>query len=103
MGFVCGNRVFDSWHDIFFGGVSFSPKLSILLQKRAPLVFLIKKSVLVVHDLIQSWCLILNMIFAPPYLANIKCVRSLYIIPSLPLSFKTFLSCSQMPFKYAFF
>ena len=56
-----------------------------------------------VGDLIQSWCLILGMCSAPPCLANIKCVRSLYIIPSLPLSFRTFRSYSPMHLRYAFF
>ena len=48
-----------------------------------------------VDDLIQSWCLILGIFSAPPYLASIKYVRPLYIIPSLPLSF--------IHLKYAFF
>ena len=55
-----------------------------------------------VKDGIQSWYLILSMFFAPPCLANIKCVRPLYIIPSLPLSFRAFRSCSPMHLKYAF-
>ena len=56
-----------------------------------------------VGDLIQSWCLILGIFSAPPYLVNIKCVRSLYIIPSLPLSFRAFRSCFSIHLKYAFF
>ena len=55
-----------------------------------------------VEDLIQSWCLILGIFFAPPCLANIKYVRPLYIIPSLPL-FRAFRSCSPMHLRYAFF
>ena len=54
-----------------------------------------------VGDLIQSWCLILGIFFAPPCLANIKCIRPLYIIPSLPLSFRAFRSCSPMHLRYA--
>ena len=56
-----------------------------------------------VEDLIQFWCLILGMFSTPPCLANMKCIKPLYIIPSLPLSFKTFQSCSSMHLKYAFF
>ena len=56
-----------------------------------------------VGDLIQSWCLILGMFFAPPCLASMKFVRPLYIIPSLPLSFRAFRSCSPMHLRYAFF
>ena len=56
-----------------------------------------------VGDLIQSWCLILGNFSAPPYLACIKCVRPLYIISSLPLSFRAFWSCSSIHLKYAFF
>ena len=56
-----------------------------------------------VQDLIQSWYLILGMFSAPSCLANIKYVRPLYIIPSLPLSFRAFQSCSPMHLKYAFF
>ena len=51
----------------------------------------------------QSWYLFLGMFSAPPCLANIKCASPLYITPSLPLSFKAFLSCSPTHFKYAFF
>ena len=40
-----------------------------------------------VEDLVQSWYLILGMFSTPPCLASMKCVRLLYIIPSLPLSF----------------
>ena len=57
------------------------------------LLFLIKNSVLVVGDLIQSWCLILGIFSAPPYLASIKYMRPLYIIPSLPFSFRALRSC----------
>ena len=56
-----------------------------------------------VGDLIQSWCLILGIFSAPPCLASMKCVMPLYIIPSLPLSFRAFLSCSPMHLRYAFF
>ena len=56
-----------------------------------------------VGDLIQSWCLILGIFFAPPCLASMKCVMPLYIIPSLPLSFRAFRSCSPMHLRYAFF
>ena len=56
-----------------------------------------------VGDLIQSWYLILGMFSAPPCLANIKCVRPLYSIPSLSLSFRAFQSCSPMHLKYLFF
>ena len=56
-----------------------------------------------VKDLIQSWCLILNMFFAPPCLTSIKCVSPLYIVPSLPLSFRALQSCSPMHLKYVFF
>ena len=56
-----------------------------------------------VGDLVQSWYLILGMFFAPPCLANMKCVRHLYIIPRLPLSFRAFQSCSPMHLNYAFF
>ena len=48
-------------------------------------------------------CLILDMFFAPPYLANIKCVASLYIIPSLPLSFRALCNYSPMHLKYVLF
>ena len=51
----------------------------------------------------QSWCLILGMFFAPSCLANIKCVRPLFIILSLHLSFKALRICSSMHLKYAFF
>ena len=54
-------------------------------------------------DRIQSWYLILGMFSAPSCLANIKCVRTLYIIPNLLLSFRAFRSCSPMHLKYAFF
>ena len=54
-------------------------------------------------DPIQSWCLILGIFSAPPYLASIKCVRPLYIIPSLPFSFRAFRNCSPIHLKYAFF
>ena len=54
-------------------------------------------------DLIQSWCLILGIFFAPPCLASIKCVSPLCIIPSLPLSFRALRSCSPIHLKYAFF
>ena len=47
-----------------------------------------------VGDLIQSWYLILGMFSSPPCLASIKCVKPLYIIPTLPLSFRVFQSCS---------
>ena len=53
--------------------------------------------------LIQSWCLILGMFSAPSCLANIKYVRPLYIISSLPLSFRAFQSCSLMHLRYVFF
>ena len=43
------------------------------------------------------------MFSAPSCLANIKCVRPLYIIRSLTLSFRAFQSCSPMHLKYAFF
>ena len=43
------------------------------------------------------------MFSTPPCLANIKCERPLYIIPSLLLSFRMFRSCSPMHLKYAFF
>ena len=43
------------------------------------------------------------MFFALPYLASIKCVRPLYIIPSLPLSLRAFRSCSPMHLRYGFF
>ena len=42
-----------------------------VLLKWAPSAFLIKNNVLIVSDLIQSWCLILGMSFVPPCLANI--------------------------------
>ena len=54
-------------------------------------------------DLIQSWYLILGIFSAPPYLASKKCMRPLYIIPSLPLSFRAVRSCSPIHLKYAFF
>ena len=60
-------------------------------------------NVLVVRDLKQSWYLILGMFSAPSCLTDIKCVSPLYIISSLPLSFKAFVSCSPMHLKYAFF
>ena len=56
-----------------------------------------------VDDLIQYWCLILGIFFAPPCLANIKYMRPLYIIPTLPLSFKALRNCSPLHLKYAFF
>ena len=56
-----------------------------------------------VGDLIQSWYLILGMFSAPPCLASIKCVRPLYIVLSLPLSFRAFQSCSPIHLRYAFF
>ena len=56
-----------------------------------------------VGDQIQSWYLILGMFFAPPYLASMKCVRPLYIIPNLPLYLRAFRSCSPMHLRYAFF
>ena len=56
-----------------------------------------------VGDLIQSWCLILDIFFAPLYLASIKFVRPLYIMPSVPLSFRALRSCSPIHLKYAFF
>ena len=56
-----------------------------------------------VGDLIQFWCLILGIFLAPPYLASIKCVRPLYIIPNLPLSFRALRSCSPICLKYVFF
>ena len=56
-----------------------------------------------VGDLIQSWYLILGMFFAPPCLASMKYIRPLYIIPSLPLLFRAFRSCSPMHLRYAFF
>ena len=68
-----------------------------------PPIFLIKKSILVVSDLIQSWCLILGIFSTPPCLASIKCVSSLYIILSLPLSFRALQSCLRIHLKYAFF
>ena len=40
---------------------------------------------------------------APPYIASINCVRPLYIIPSLTLSFRAFRSCSPIHLKYVFF
>ena len=43
------------------------------------------------------------MFSAPPCLANIKCVRPLYIIPSLLLSFRALRSCSPIHLKYVFF
>ena len=56
-----------------------------------------------VGDLIQSWYLILGMFSAPPCLASMKCVMPLYIIPSLPLSFRAFRSFSLMNLRYVFF
>ena len=45
--------------------------------------------------------LILGFFSAPPCLANIKCVRPLYIILSLLLLFRALRSCSPMHLKYA--
>ena len=56
-----------------------------------------------VGDQVQSWYLILSMLSAPPCLASMKRVRPLYIIPSLPLSFRAFRSCFPMHLRYAFF
>ena len=39
---------------------------------------------MVIGDLIQSWHEVLVRIWAPPYLANIRCIISLYNLPSLP-------------------
>ena len=67
-----------------------------------PPAFLIRNGVPMVGNLIQSWCLILDIFSAPPYLANIKYVRPLYIMPSLPLSFRALWSCSPIHLEYAF-
>ena len=40
---------------------------------------------------------------APPCLASMCCINPLYILPSLPLSFRAFMSCSPMHVMYAFF
>ena len=68
-----------------------------------PLVLLIKNNILVVGNLIQSWCLILGIFSAPLYLASIKCMSRLYITPSLPLSFRALQSYLPIHLKYAFF
>ena len=43
------------------------------------------------------------MSLAPPCLVRICCMSPLYIVPSLPLSFRAFLSCSLIHLRYAFF
>ena len=58
---------------------------------------------LLILEKVFQWCLILGMFLAPLYLAIMKCVRPLYIIPSLPLSFRALQSCSPIHLKYAFF
>ena len=45
--------------------------LSIVLPRWAPHVFLIRKNILVVGDWMQSWYLILGILFALPFFANI--------------------------------
>ena len=54
MELICGNWICDSWHYSCSSGVDFNGKLSIWLQRRAHPTFLIKNSLLVVGDLIQS-------------------------------------------------
>ena len=51
-------------------GVASKGNFSILLLMWAPPSTLIRYIVLVVGDLLQSWCLILGMFSAPPYLAS---------------------------------
>ena len=56
-----------------------------------------------IGDLVQSWSDICVKFWAPPYLASMCCISHLYILPSLPLLFMAFMSCSPMHIMYAFF
>jgi hypothetical protein len=78
-------------------------KLSLVLLRWIPPAFFRRNSVRVVGNLIQSYCVILEISSAPPYLASICCISHLYIMPNLPWSLSTFLSCSPMHRRYAFF
>ena len=56
-----------------------------------------------IGDLVQSWGDIRVKFWAPPCLASMCCISPLYILPSLSLSFRAFMSCSPMHVMYAFF
>ena len=55
----------DSLCHSLSSGVAYGEKNSILLLRWAPTATLIRYIVLVVGDRLQSWCLILDIFFAP--------------------------------------
>jgi hypothetical protein len=68
-----------------------------------PTDFFSKNRDLVIGDLVQSWGDILVRFCAPPCLENMCWINPLYILPSLPLSLRAFMSCSPMHVIYEFF
>ena len=66
----CGGGVVDNLCHSLSRGVDSRGNFPILLLRWAPPTILLRYSVLIVGDLLQSWCLILGMFSAPPYLAS---------------------------------
>ena len=84
-------------------GVGVRGKFSSVFLRWIPLVFFSKNRDLVIGDLVQFWDDMRVKFWAPPCLASMCCINPLYIPPSLPLSFRAFMSCSPMHIMYAFF
>ena len=76
--------------------------LSIVLLRWASQLVFNRNKVLVIGDLIQSWCDMRVRFCAPPCLASMCFTNPLYILPSLPLSLRVLISCSPMHVMYAF-
>ena len=78
-------------------------KLLSVLLRCIPLVFFSRNNVLVIGDRMQSWGDKRVKFCAPPCFASMCCIKSLYILPSVPLSFRALMSCSSMHVIYAFY
>ena len=91
-GFRCGNSV-EVFHSLS-SSVLLRWKSSSMLLRCVPSSLFIRNSIRVVGDLMQSWDFFLDMSWAPSCLDRMCWTSPLYMIPSLPLSFRAFLSCS---------
>ena len=103
LGLSCGSSVVACIFHSFSNSVICNWKFSFVLLRWMPPSCFRRNNVLAVGDLMQSCDLILGMFSAPPCLESMCCISPLYIMPSLPWSFRAFLSCSPMHLRYAFF
>lgn len=94
-------NIFHAWSmHCVSNGVGERWNSSSVLLRWTPSAFMSRNRVVVIGDLVRSWCEILVKFCAPPCLASMCLTNLLYIFPSLPFLFGVSISTYKQLTKH---